>query len=199
MPGKFLNKYRNDTTRAPWWNYGSNGMYFVTICTRGRGHYFGEIENDQMLLTPVGQSANDSWYAIPDHFPFVKLGRFVAMPNHVHGIIIIDKKQKAEMPKPGNRFGPQSQNLASIIRGFKIGVTKSAKSLQIEFGWQSRYYDHIIRDEESLTRISLYIDNNIHNWNSDKFNDAFNPEKDGGKEDTTCEFDIYESQIRQVR
>jgi putative transposase len=190
MPGKFLNKYRNDTTRAPWWDYGSNGMYFITICTRGRNHYFGEIENDQMVMTPLGQSANDCWYAIPDHFPFVKLGRFVVMPNHVHGILIIDKKQKTEMPKPGNRFGPQSQNLASIIRGYKIGVTKFARSSQIEFGWQSRYYDHIIRDEESLTRISLYIDNNILNWNSDKFNDAFNPKKDGGKEDPTSEFDV---------
>jgi REP element-mobilizing transposase RayT len=190
MPGRFLNKYRNDTTRAPWWDYGSNGIYFVTICTRGRNHYFGEIENDQIVLTPIGLSANDCWYAIPDHFPFVKLGEFVVMPNHVHGIIIIDKKQKAELPKPGNRFGPQSQNLASIIRGYKIGVTKSAKTIQSEFGWQSRYYDHIIRDEESLTRISNYIENNIHSWNSDKFNDTFITQKNKSNNDYANEWAV---------
>ncbi|MFO7874738.1 MAG: transposase [Bacteroidales bacterium] len=64
-----------------------------------------------------------------------------------------------------NRFGPQSKNLASIIRGFKIGVTINARKINTGFAWQTRYYDHIIRDDASFQRIQNYIINNPINWN----------------------------------
>ncbi|WP_235208107.1 transposase [Saccharicrinis fermentans] len=70
---------------------------------------------------------------------------------------------------PKNKFGPQSQNLASIIRGYKIGVTKLAKMIDYNWGWQPRYYDHIIRDDISYQRIKNYIKNNPKKWNEDKF------------------------------
>ncbi len=170
MSGKFQNKYRIPSARASWWDYGSNAAYFVTICTRNREHFFGEIVETmpsptvfEMQLTPIGQSAYDCWNEIPKHFPFVVLDEFVVMPNHVHGIIVIDKPEiknknggetrdaigdtigdaivetqnfaslqqsmdsTIKQPKTQNKFGPQSQNLASIIRGFKIGVTKFAR------------------------------------------------------------------------
>ena len=69
-----------------------------------------------------------------------------------------------------NRFAPQSKNLASIIRGFKIAVTKSAHKINSDFGWQSRFHDHIIRDDNSFQTISEYIVNNPSKWNDDKFN-----------------------------
>src|SRR5665648_936839 len=68
-----------------------------------------------------------------------------------------------------NKFGPQSKNLASVIRGFKIGVTKNARQIHVGFAWQSRFYDHIIRNDESFHRISNYILNNPGNWTNDKF------------------------------
>ncbi len=71
--------------------------------------------------------------------------------------------------KPKNKFGPQSKNLASIIRGFKIGVTKSARLINPDFAWQPRYHDHIIRDEKAYENISNYIRNNPKNWSKDKF------------------------------
>ncbi len=202
MSDKFQDKYRISSARLKNWDYGSNAIYFVTICTQNREHYFGNIADGKMELSETGKIAQHFWIEIPTHFPFVKLGEFVVMPNHVHGIIIIDKHidtindsigddrcdaivetqnfaslpqnpTSSKNPTPqqthGNIFGPQSQNLASIIRGFKIGVTKFARNNHIPFSWQSRFHDHIIRNQESFRRISNYIINNPVNWQDDKF------------------------------
>lgn len=183
---KYQNKYRIPSARATWWNYANNGLYFITICTAGREHYFGEIITHKMQLTPIGEIALQCWLDIPDHFPFVKLDVFVVMPNHVHGILEIDKSdtngntdvivetqnfasQPQKPPPPKNKFGPQSQNLASIIRGYKIGVKKYATINRIDFVWQSRFHDHIIRNDEEYNRISNYIVENPNNWEQDKF------------------------------
>ena len=71
--------------------------------------------------------------------------------------------------KPQNRFGPQSKNLASVIRGFKIAVTKQARIIRADFAWQPRYYDHIIRNEKSYTAISEYIKYNPPKWEEDRY------------------------------
>ena len=68
-----------------------------------------------------------------------------------------------------NTFGPQSQNLASIIRGFKIGVIKLARTQNPNFAWQPRYHDHIIRNQKAHENISNYIINNPANWQKNKF------------------------------
>ena len=134
-----------------------------------------------MILSEIGKHTWIFWMKIPEHFPFVKLGAFVVMPNHIHGIIVIDK------PKTGitsggygvggdgvdrqrntkNQFGPQSQNLASVIRGFKIGVTLYCKKNKMLFGWQPRYHDHIIRNKGEFEHIQNYILNNPINWQED--------------------------------
>jgi REP-associated tyrosine transposase len=172
---KFRNKYRIKSARHPNWDYTDNAAYFVTICTKGRECYFGEIANGQMKLSDIGKIAFDCWMEIPKHFPFVKLDAFVIMPNHVHGIIIIDKSVEtqdfasqnnqpniepnietqdfASLRISKNKFGPQSKNLASIIRGFKIGVTKNVRKIHAGFSWQSRFHDRIIRDNKEFERI----------------------------------------------
>jgi putative transposase len=184
---KFKGKYRIPSARWAAWDYGSNAAYFVTICTANRECVFGTIMNGDNILTPLGQSARDCWNEIPAHFPFVELGEFVVMPNHVHGIVIINKpdeiggggeetqnfaslQPKKQPPtKPQNQFGPQSKNLASIIRGYKIGVTKFARQNNISFSWQTRYHDHVIRNAEEYERIGHYIATNVQNWAKDKF------------------------------
>ncbi|MXO03194.1 transposase [Flavobacterium sp. HBTb2-11-1] len=90
--GKFQNKYRISSIRAKWWDYGWNGAYFITICTQDRKHYFGEIQNNKMILSEVGIIADLLWHQIPMHHKNVELGDFVVMPNHIHGILIIDKQ-----------------------------------------------------------------------------------------------------------
>jgi putative transposase len=165
---KFKGQYRIPSARWATWDYGSNAAYFVTICTAGRTHDFGEIANGKMTLTPLGQAAADCWEAIPDHFPFVVLDGFVVMPNHVHGIIIIDKPEGGSGSGP-NRFGPQSKNLASIARGYKIGVTKYARQRNLPFKWQARYHDHVIRNRGEYERIRKYIHENPQKWAEDRY------------------------------
>ena len=93
------------------------------------------------------------------------------MPNHVHGIIIIDKPDGDDDDGP-NQFGPQSKNLASIVRGYKIGVTKYARQHNQPFKWQARYHDHVIRNDREYERIRQYIDENPERWEEDRY---FNP------------------------
>ncbi len=87
---KFQNKYRNESARAQWWDYGNEGAYFITICTKNREHFFGEIINGIMHLSHLGVLADAFWHEIPHHSPNVKLGAFVVMPNHIHGILILN-------------------------------------------------------------------------------------------------------------
>lgn len=122
----------------------------------------------------------------------LSLGEYVVMPNHFHGIIFIGKNEfntytnKKEMDdgmdndirrdamhgvstNTGNVFGPQSKNLASIIRGFKSAVTTFARKNHLPFDWQPRFHDHVIRNEIEYQRITNYIRNNPAQWTEDKF------------------------------
>lgn len=105
MAEKFQNRYRIESNRLKNWDYGSNAPYFVSICTQNREHYFGNIENGKMQFSEIGKIAHKYWHEIPNHFPFVELDAFIAMPNHIHGIIIINKKMdddcNGKMPKMG--------------------------------------------------------------------------------------------------
>src|SRR5687768_3301385 len=87
---KFKNKYRIASARLASWDYSHPGSYFITICTKKRKHFFGEIINKEMYLNDVGIIADQCWSAIPDHFENTTLGEFTIMPNHIHGIIIIN-------------------------------------------------------------------------------------------------------------
>ena len=169
---RFKGKYRVASARLPEWDYAQNGAYFVTICTALRIHAFGEIEHGQMVCTPLGQAVADAWNEITVHFPVARVDAFIVMPNHVHGIIVIDKPvepQNIASPPPGaNQFGPQRQNLAAIVRGYKIGVTKFARQNQMVFSWQERYHEHVIRNPEEHERIWNYIHANPQGWAEDQ-------------------------------
>ena len=174
---KFQNRYRIPTARATWHGY-DGGTYFVTICTHGREHYFGEIamnENGEpkMNLSKIGNIANECWRSIPQHFPHVQVPLWIVMPNHIHGILIINPPIETQnfASLQSNKFGPQSKNLASVIRGFKIGVTKYARENNIPFAWQTRFYDRIVRNTDELNRIAEYIENNVAKWAFDELND----------------------------
>lgn len=96
MTDKFQNRYRIPSARAEWWDYGHPGAYFITICTRYRKQYFGEIRNGVMIPSEAGKIAQSVWHEIPEHSSGIDLGSFVVMPNHVHGVIFI---------QPGNDAG----------------------------------------------------------------------------------------------
>jgi putative transposase len=174
----YKNKFRVDSTRLKDWDYSSTVYYFVIICTKRHVCFFGEVVEGEMKLTSLGVVALKSWQEIPHHFPHVKLDAFVVMPNHIHGIVIIESDDQivetqnfASLQEfQPNKFGPQSKNLASIIRGYKIGVKKWSTINKIPFAWQERFYDHIIRNEDDLNDIREYIVNNPLNWEKDEEN-----------------------------
>ncbi len=198
MADKFQNKYRIASTRLPCWDYGRRAAYFITICTQKRRHWFGAIRNGKMHLSGIGKIVEQEWVETPDIRPDMnlELGEFVVMPNHFHAIVIIgdnryngndgrDAMRRVSTPAPipppivtipdhqktANQFAPQSNNLASIVRGFKSAVTKNARYVQPNFAWQPRYHDHIIRNDTSFHNISRYIRNNPSQWQKDRFYD----------------------------
>lgn len=175
MAEKFQNKYRIPSNRLQGFDYGSHNLYFVTICTKNKIHYFGEIvksvETDNyasLQPTEIGKIAFDFWQEIPKHYPFVILEEFVIMPNHIHGILFFNLPEKTDWNP--NKFGSQSQNLGAVVRGFKSSVKRYANQNEIEFEWQTRFHDHIIRDENERYAIKNYIINNPKNWNKDELN-----------------------------
>ena len=87
---KYQNRYRIPSTRLQNWDYGWNAIYFVTICTKDRIHYFGEITDGKMHLSPIGAIADVLWHELKNHFDNIELDAFVVMPNHIHGIIAIN-------------------------------------------------------------------------------------------------------------
>lgn len=178
---KYNNKYRIESVRLKNWDYRNNSAYFITINTGNRRHFFGEIINSEMNLSPIGECAENFWMEIPKHFPFVELGNFVVMPNHTHGILIINNvkslhcndsnqcNDSAMTNQYYSEISPKSGSISTIVRSYKSVVSKHARLLNPEFNWQSKFHDHIIRNSESLERIQNYIENNPSNWKEDKF------------------------------
>lgn len=174
----YKNKYRAKSNRLSNWNYSSAGYYFVTICTQNRICYFGDatsLKQPKSLihLSSIGEIANKYWEQIPKHFDNIGIDQFIIMPNHVHGIIIInDTTVEAHhgVPLPEtNKFGGSIPNsLSTIIKQYKSSVTRWCNQNDLSFTWQSNYHEHIIRNEEELYRIREYIINNPANWDEDE-------------------------------
>ena len=179
---KFQNKYRITSTRASWHDY-NGGIYFVTICTEKCIHYFGEIENMEMTLSPIGRSADDCIRNIETLHPNIYVASHQVMPNHVHMIVIIieddaddeNENDNAEatttINKRMKRIADSCGHLSHIVSGFKYAVTKYARQNNIPFAWQKRFHDRIIRDQNEMNRIAEYIENNVAKWDLDKNND----------------------------
>lgn len=146
---------RRKNIRAEFHDY-SGGDYFVTICTRGKAHYFGSIYNDEMHLSSIGEFANQAMKTLHTHYFYVEVPLFVVMPNHVHAIIAIQERADALGSIPTIRTA-----LGVVVGEYKQAVTCHARRNNIEFGWQSRYHDHIIRGTRDGNLISEYIENNV--------------------------------------
>ena len=206
MTDKYHNKYRIPSARWQNWDYGSEGAYFITICTKHRDHQFGEINNGQMCLTHVGVLADVFWHEIKNHAKNVELDAFVVMPNHIHGILILTDNEMIDndfdpihQPNPSTdlspghlRFQNQGKNtVSSIIGSYKSAVTKHAHRLNFKNEWQPRFHDHVIRDDAEYHRIKQYIINNPAKWQDDTFNN----ENDGRCNDDGFDYDIGDGRV----
>lgn len=154
---------RQKNIRAEFHDY-SGGDYFVTICTRDKKHYFGEIQNGEIEFSDLGSFADKQLRELHNHHKYVKVPLFVVMPNHIHAIISIFEPEDAPECIPTMRTA-----LSVVVGCFKQSVTIYARRNNFEFGWQKRFHDHIIRDKRDGNMISNYIMNNVFNWEGDCF------------------------------
>lgn len=163
--------------RLQGYDYSKAGLYFITLCCHNRRCIFGKIvvakddPSTKMKLNDGGIIADRCWVEIPNHFPNAILHEYVIMPNHVHGIIELKNVGAENLQPRRNEFQKMiPRSIASIVKGFKIGVTKWFRNnTDIHTVWQRNYYEHIIRDDRAYRNISKYIANNPANWKGDKF------------------------------
>ncbi len=176
----FQNKYRIKSTRLKHWDYSSCGAYYVTICTKNREYHFGDIKTGKMILSNIGQIVEKFWLEIPKHYPNITLDEFIIMPDHIHGIIVIENAMcNVETPHWGVSTTTQTitttmrnrnphhkpqwkpNSLGSIICQFKSIATKRIREMGFyDFAWQPRFHEHIIRNEKELFQKRKYIINN---------------------------------------
>ncbi len=189
-------KHHRRSIRLPGYDYARAGAYFVTICTYQRECLFGEIAGGDMRLNPLGQIVQEEWLKTAVLRPRVRLDTFVVMPNHVHGIIILNDDRGGTDDRRGTlqraptielrthhplqraptreRFGqPTSDSIPTIVRLFKSATTKRINEMRKTPGvpvWQRNYYEHIIRTADELYRIQEYIAANHLRWHLDREN-----------------------------
>lgn len=186
------------SNRLENYDYSQSGMYFVTICARDREKLFSEIENGRIVLNDLGKLIEKHYLDIPKDNQYTSLDVFTIMPNHLHGIIEINKPiavgadlvsaptLHALSIKLGQTQGlslqslPSQQNiglLSKVIQGFKskstvdyIRIIKSKNITGFTKIWQRSFYDRIIRNDAELNRIREYILSNPAMWERDRNN-----------------------------
>jgi REP element-mobilizing transposase RayT len=152
---KYNNKYRIESVRLKNWDYRNNGAYFITINTGNRKHFFGEIINSEMQLSPIGKYAETFWMEIPKHFPFVELGNFVVMPNHTHGILIINnvKSLQCNNIDKSLQCNKMDKSLQCNKMDKSLQCNKMDKSLQCNDSTGNQYYSDISPKSGSISTI----------------------------------------------
>lgn len=168
------------TFRKKNWDYRTSGNYFITICSRNKIPYFGENKNGKIILSEIGMIAQDYWLQIPKHFPNICLGEFIVMPDHIHGILMVNndyfpnpngnkKIENNKIPDDQSESGeiynkcyyseisPKPFSVIVVIRSYKSAVSRRSNLLGFEFKWQKNFYDHYIDDDFTFQQISKYI------------------------------------------
>ncbi len=145
--------------------------------------WFGNVTDGKIVLSEIGIMASKMWYEIPVHFPFISLDAFIVMPDHIHGIIVINKSigpspvgalhatplHPRDTTTPVNEtmssISPTPGSLSVVVRSYKSAVTRQAHRFDSNFSWQSGFYDIIICTTGQLSRIRKYILDNVRNLN----------------------------------
>lgn len=176
-------KHHRRSIRLPGYDYAQTGLYFVTICTKNRECLFGEIVGGSMRLNEYGQIVAQCWQWLSHRYPYVGLDEWVVMPNHLHGIVVIDTHDGG-----GSRTAPtgttipmgitptngiKRKSLGCLIGAFKTVSTKHINVIRNTPGapvWQRNYYERIVRNEKALINIRRYIAENPLRWAFDAEN-----------------------------
>jgi putative transposase len=175
----YKNRYRIESARLQTYDYTQAGCYFITLCVHRHQCIFGEVQGEVVHLNEIGKIAARCWEEIPKHFPNAELDAFVVMPNHLHGIIVIKDhgrdvqlnvstrniSSSVSTEKTYASISPRKGSLSVIIRTFKAAVTTFCQRKGYQnFRWQSRFYEHIIRDDKDMDNVRNYIIDNPLKW-----------------------------------
>mgnify|MGYP002814094066 FL=1 len=191
---QFMNDHdrRRRSIRLKDYDYHQAGAYFVTIVTQERKCLLGDVVDATMQLNFAGQMVHWVWNDLSIHYRGVEIDQFVVMPNHLHGVIVLEGAAPRACPAPGGQ--PQGVaptktrsadavrpiSLPDLVHRFKTLTTQRYAVGVQEFGWprfhqrlwQRNYFEHVIRDENSLNRIRQYILDNPMRWEFDRENPA---------------------------
>jgi putative transposase len=184
--------HHRKSVRLKGYDYAQAGAYFVTMVTFHRDCLFVKIENGEMVLNDLGKIADECWRAIPEHFPFVELGAHIIMPNHAHGVIVINDMgdgtgRGAAMLRPYNdntthKINVKPGSLGAIVRSYKSAVSyRINKEHNATSIWQRNYHEHIIRSEREMDNIWRYIESNPAQWDDDQENPSVAQRTNAGK------------------
>ena len=157
-------KHHRRSIRLKGYDYSQSGAYFLTICTHNREPVFGKIANAKMELNIYGRIVSARWHNLPRYHVYIELDAFVVMPNHVHGIVVI-RSDSTELAK--------RRPISEIVSGFKTFSSRRINEVRGTSGipvWQRNYWEHVIRDEDSFSRIHDYILTNPLRWDLDREN-----------------------------
>jgi len=167
--------HNRKSIRLKEYDYSQGGWYYITICAKDKKCAFGKVVNGKMILNEIGKIVEGEWFKTKQIRPNVDLDYYIIMPNHIHGIIIINEKSnyrrgELQFAPTNKKFKSPSQTIGAIIRGFKSSATKRI-NIQCKTPnqpvWQRNYYEHIIRNDRDLYNIRQYINNNPLKWELD--------------------------------
>ena len=162
--------------RLPEYDYSQSGIYAVTICAYNKKCLFGGVSNEIMEMNEIGRLVSACWQEIPKQLHYVDLLDYIVMPNHLHGIIIIDNDGRimgtaSRAHTRTEAFGkPSRDSLPTIIRSYKSGVTRRINQPYPDLYsriWQRGYYERVVRNEKELRGIIDYIITNPENSDKD--------------------------------
>jgi REP element-mobilizing transposase RayT len=188
---KNIDKNRK-SLRLPNYDYSGNGAYFITICIKNRECLLGKGCDRKVILNEFGLIVTKIWSSLTTRYEQIELDEFVVMPNHIHGIIIINPvgtihelslQGELSLQKLSKELSIKERRkmlLPKAIGYFKMNSAKQINQMRQTVGmslWQSNYYEHIIRDETALNRIREYIINNPLKWHEDIENPQGNPDR----------------------
>ena len=166
---------RKKCVRLSDFDYSLAGAYFVTICTQDRCCLFGNVINEQLHQSPAGKMIQKAWLDLPTIHPRIQLDEFIVMPNHLHGIIVLESEGNY---RAGTRPAPTGFSLLDLVRIFKSMTTVHYIRGMKQHNWppfrnrlwQRGFFEHVVRDDDDLCRIREYIRNNPKNWDTDPEN-----------------------------
>ncbi len=181
-------KHHRRSIRLKGYDYTQAGAYFVTICVKSGLCVLSDVKNGKIELNEMGGIVRACWDDLPNHYAHVDLDAFVIMPNHIHGIIILDtddvgaglKPAPTTKPAPTKPAPTKRHGLPEIVRALKTFSSRRINSLRGTTGtafWQRNYYEQIIRNERHLTAVRQYIYTNPSRWEADKLHPQALPNK----------------------